>query len=73
MEFFDRLGDLLSKPQPIDPTQATMNERLVERQMDLIDGSVKTIKRVLDTPKDVDQHALSNYMDKVKSLEGELQ
>ena len=73
MEFIDRLGDLLSKPQPDDPTQAMMNGRLVDRKMDHIDGSVKTIKRVLDDPKVVDQHALSNYMDKVKSLESELQ
>ena len=73
MEFIDRSGDLLLKQQPDDSTQATMSGRLVDRQMELIDGSVKTSKRVLDDPKIVDQHTLSNYMDKVKSLESELQ
>ena len=48
------IGHLLSKPQPDDPSQATMSGRLVDRQMDLIDGSMKTIKRVLDDPKFVD-------------------
>ena len=73
MEFIDRLGDLLSKPQLNDPTQATISGRFVDRQMDLIDGSVKTMKRVLGNPKVVDQYTLSNYRDKVRNLEGELQ
>ena len=38
----------------------------------MMDGSVKAIKRVLKNPEVVDLHVLSNFMDKVKSLEGEL-
>ena len=36
MEVVDRLGDLLAKPQPSVPTTTSTNDRLVDRQLDLL-------------------------------------
>ena len=52
-----------------------MKGEIVERQLDIIDGSVTTIKRDLKSPGAADVHVLTNYMymDKIKSLEVKLE
>ena len=73
MEFVDLLWDLLAAPQLSVPAQSFVNDRLVDRQLDLLGDSVRAIKRVVDSPDLVNAHVLTNHMDEIKSLKGELQ
>ena len=73
MEFVDRLGDLLAKPQPDVHPPASTTDRLVDRQLDLLADSVRTIKRAIEHPELVDMHVLTSYLEKIRSLEAELQ
>ena len=72
MEFINRLGDLLAKPQPSDPTPLFTNNRLVDRHMDFLEDLVRTIRRAVETSDFVDTHVLTSYLDDIRSLEGEL-
>ena len=65
MEFVDRLGDLLAKLQLSVPTQILSNDQFMDRQLNLLSDSVRSIKGVLETPDLVDA-VLSNYMDEIK-------
>ena len=60
MEFVDRLGDLLAKPQPNVPTQFSANDHLVDRQLDLLSASVRSISGVFENPELIDTHVLAN-------------
>ena len=40
IEFIDRLGDLLAKPQPDVPSTLSGNNRLVDRQLESLEDSV---------------------------------
>ena len=71
MEFIDRLGDLLAKPQPGVTTPVSTNDRAVDRHLDYLGESVQIINRAVRTP--MDEVALNNYLDEIKGLEGELQ
>ena len=73
MEFMYRLEYLLAKSQPRVPAQVSANDRLVERQLDLLSGSMRSIRGVLENPELIDIHILANYMNKIRSLEVELQ
>ena len=73
MEFIDRLGDLLAKPQPGASTPVSMNTRLIDRQLDVIVGSTVSIQRALEKAELLDVPVLTNHVDKIKGLEGELQ
>ena len=73
MEFIDRLGDLLTRSQPSVSAPSSSQDRLIDRQLELIDASVKGIKRDIEAPGGKDVHVLTNYMDKIKSLEGKLE
>ena len=73
MEFVDRLGELLAKPQPTVPTPGSTNNRQVDRQLDFLADSVRTIRRAIENPEFVDMHVLTRYLDEIKNLEGELQ
>ena len=44
MEFIDRLGDLLAKPQPDVPSTLSGNNRLVDNQLDSLEDSVRNIR-----------------------------
>ena len=70
MDFVDRLGDLLAKPQPIVPAQILTNDRFADKQLDLLSGSVRSIREVLKNPDLIDTHVLSNYMERIKSRGG---
>ena len=50
MEFVDSLEDLLAIPQPSVPAQVSANDLLVDRQLDLLSGSVQSIRGVLENP-----------------------
>ena len=73
MEFANCLGDLLAVPQPSVPSQSLMNDRLVDRQLDVLGDPVRSIKTVVDKSDLMDAHMLINYMDKIKGLKEELQ
>ena len=73
MEFIDRLGDLVEKPQLTAPTPASTNNRLVDRYLNFLEDSVQTIRKAVKTPDLVDTHVLTGYLDEIRSLEGELQ
>ena len=55
MEFTDRLGDLLAKPQPDAPSTLSGNNPLVNWQLESLEGSVRTIRRVVETPGRIDR------------------
>ena len=44
MEFIDRLGDLLAKPQPDVPSTLSRNNRLVDRQMESLEDLTRNIR-----------------------------
>ena len=56
-----------------DPAQATVKGRIVDRQLDIVEGSVTAIKRNVENPANVDVLILTNYLDKMKSLKGKLE
>ena len=83
MELIDRIAELVGEPSqtkegsetvknPGDADEATMKGQVVDRQLDILDGSVTAIKRSVET-ESVDVHILNNYLEKIKSLEGKLE
>ena len=64
---------------PFDSTQlsicaqALTNDRLVERQLDLLGDSVWTIKRMVANSDLMDAHILTNYIVEIRTLEGQFQ
>ena len=86
MELIDCIGKLVAEPsqtknglhndhatpQSSDLAQATMKGQIVHRQLDIIDVSVTAIKRNVENPEGV-VYVLSSYLDKIKSLEGNLE
>ena len=72
MEFIDRLGDLLAKPQLDIASPLFTNNRLVDRHLDSLKDSARDVRRALEAP-DVGKHFLTNYLVKIASLEGKLQ
>ena len=73
MEFIDRLGDILAKPQPDVPSTLSGNNRLVDRQLESLEDSARNIRRVAENPDRVDTHVLTGCLEEIRSLEGELQ
>ena len=73
MEFIDRLGDLLAKPQPDVPSILSGKNRLVDRQLESLEDSARSIRRVAETPERVDAHVLVGCLDKIRSLEAKLE
>ena len=47
MEFTDRLGDLLAKPQPDVPSTLSGNNPLVNRQLESLEGSVYSVGTIV--------------------------
>ena len=70
MEFIDRLGDLLRKPQP---EVSTGNNRSVDRQLESLEDLARNIRRVVETPGHVDTHVLTGCSDEVRSLKVKLE
>ena len=56
MEFVDRLGELLAKPQLSVPAPASTIDRLMDRQLDLLGDSVWTFKRAVENPDLLDAY-----------------
>ena len=73
MEFIDRLGEILARPQIGATTLVSTNIRLIDKQLDVIADSTISIQRDLEKAESVDIPILTNHVDKIKSLEGELQ
>ena len=73
MEFIDRLGDLLAKPQPDVPSIMSGNNRLVDRQLESLEDSARNVRRVAETPDRVDTHVLTGCLDEIKSLKAKLE
>ena len=73
MEFVDRLENILARSQLCVPTPASTKDRLIDRQLDVIEGSMKTAQRDLEKPESIDIHVLLDYSHEIKGLEGELQ
>ena len=71
MEFIERLGNLLSKPQQGTPTPVSTNDRAIDKHLDYLGESVQIINRAVRIP--MDEVPLNNYLDEIKGLEGELQ
>ena len=71
MEFIDRLGALLVKPQPDVPFPLSTNNRLADRQLGYFEDSAKDIRIAVETPG-IGRHVQTNYLIKIASLEGEL-
>ena len=72
LEFIDRLGDLLAKPQVEIPSPPSTNNRLVYKHLDSLEDSARDIRSAVKTPG-IGRHVLTNYLVKIASLEGELQ
>ena len=72
MEFIDRLGDLLAKPQPVSSIPVFMSTRLIDGQLDVIVGSTICIQTDLEKAVVADIPVLTNCIDKIKSVEGDL-
>ena len=87
MELIDRIGELVGEPsqekrdtdseiatpKSSDLAPTVVKDQIVDRQLDVIEGSVINITRDLGKAEDVDVPVLVNYMDKIKSLEGKLE
>ena len=73
MEFIDRLSDLLAKPQPDVPSALSMNNRLVDRQLESLEDSARNIQRVVESPGHVDTHVLTGCLDEIRSLKAKLE
>ena len=73
LEFVDRLGDLQAKPHPGVNSPRLTNNHSVDTHLDFLTDSVQTIRRAVERPDLVDELILRNYLDKIRSLEGELQ
>ena len=73
MEFVDHLGELVAKLQPNAPPQVSVNDHLVDRQLDLLNGSMRSVRGVLEIRELIDTHILANYEEKIRSLKKELQ
>ena len=69
MEFIDHLGDLLVKPHPSDPSPPSTNIHSVDRHLNFMEDSVRTIQRAVETPDLVDTHVLTCYLHKISSVE----
>lgn len=55
------------------PSRVFQHLHMVNRHLILRNGSVQTIKRVVENRDFVDAHVLRSYLDKITKLEGELQ
>ena len=56
---------------PGDADEATMKSQAIDRQLDILDGSVTVIKGSVEAESE-NVHIISNYVEKIKSLEGKL-
>ena len=86
MEMIDRIVELVGEPsqkkkdadsesetpKSSDPPPTITKDRMVDRQLDILEDAARAIKRNVEVPG-VDESVLVNYMDKIKSLEEELQ
>ena len=50
MEFIDRLGDLLVKPQLVVPSPLSTSNRLVDRHLGSLEDSARQIRRAVELP-----------------------
>ena len=80
MELVDRIAELVGEPSqtkegsdkvtnPGVADEVTMKDQVIDRQLDIMDGSVTAIKGSVEAEA-VDVHVLNNYLEKIKSLEG---
>ena len=53
VEFIDRLGELLARPQPGATTPVSTSIRLIDRQLDVIADSTISIQRDLEKAESV--------------------
>ena len=70
MEFVDRLETHIARPKPGASTPASTKGRLMDRQLDVIEGSMKTAQSDLEKPESVNIHVLLDYTHEIKGLEG---
>ena len=54
--------DLLAKPLPSVSAQVSANYRLVDRQLDILSGSLPSIIGVFVNPELINTHVLANYL-----------
>ena len=73
VEFIDDLGELLARPQTGATSPVSTSIRLIDRQLDIIADSTISIQGDLEKAESVDIPVLTNHVDKIKNLEGELQ
>ena len=71
MDLIDRIGNLLQKRTPSGSAPSSKNDRLIDRQLDSLEGSVREIRRGVGTPG-IGKNLLTNYQLKITGLEGEL-
>ena len=72
MKYIDRLGDLLAKPQPDVPSLLSTNNRLVDRQLESLEGSAQDVRRAVETPR-IERYVLTNYLVEIESLKRKLE
>ena len=84
MELIDSILELLWEPsqtkrdsdkveKPDNHARATIKGKIVDRQLDIIDGFVTAIKGDLKNSEAVDVHVFTYYLDKIKRREGKLE
>ena len=83
IELIDRIAEFVGEPSQTkecsdkekntgDADEIAMKGQVIDRQLSLLDGSVMAIKGSVES-KSADVHALNNYLENIKSLEGKLE
>ena len=72
LDFIQRMTVLASRPAVDDPAPLSKNDRLIDRQLESLEDSVRDVNRAVYT-LGVEGHVLTNYLDKITSLEAKLQ
>ena len=83
MELVDSTAELVGEPSqtkegsdkvmnPGDADEATMKRLVIDRRLDILDGSVKAIKGSVEA-EFADVHVLNDYVEKIKSVERKLE
>ena len=72
MEYIDRIGRLLKRLTPSDYAPSVKEARLVDRQLTLLEGSVRNISGALNA-RGVGKGVLTSYLDEIVGLKAKLE